>query len=259
MPSHLDLNTAVVLITGGTGGIGRALAQRYAASGSKVFVTSRKPAPNPSTVQHQKGSITTIQSDLSSAKQRQALYKTAQKEFPDLNILINNAGIARPVPLAEDGPDTSWDERQAEIDTVLSGPVHLTSLLLPLMLANGKPGVVINVTSGVAFFPNPAAPLYSACKHAMRAHTTLLRHSLRKTKTGVIDLCPPMLETGLAGSKGGASLEEFIDGVWPKIQEGQETITFGQLVMPQVDSLRGLQEELFAMLKPHVEGLTAYE
>ncbi|KAK4686477.1 putative oxidoreductase, partial [Tremellales sp. Uapishka_1] len=203
-----SLSGATVLITGGSSGLGRALAERYVACGAKVYVTSRTSASSSAP----QDSITTIQSDISSASDRESLARYVRQNLPLLNILVNNAGFARTVPLAKD-TDTPWSERQLEIDTDLAGPVHLTSMLVPLMLAHKQPGMVINVTSGVAFFPMPSAPMYSAVKHAFRAYTMTLRHALADTTLDVIEIIPPLIKTGLAGSDDGLPLDEFVEAI----------------------------------------------
>ncbi|ORX40145.1 hypothetical protein BD324DRAFT_616559 [Kockovaella imperatae] len=259
MPPLPDLSTATVLITGGTSGVGRALAERFAKSGSRVFVTSRRPPPDPSTVKLDNGgTITTIQSDVSKSSERESLYEYVREHLPRLNILINNAGIARPVPMSQDGPGISWTERQLEIDTVVSGPIHLTSLLVPLMLENETEGQVINVTSGTAFFPNPSAPLYAACKAAARSYTITLRFALRETKIGVTEIIPPMIETGLDGSKGGIQLSDFMDGIWPKVLQGDEEVVYGITDSDLVKEARDIQDKCFGQMKQYLMDIDHY-
>jgi len=78
-----------------------------------------------------------------------------------------------------------WRMRQAEIDTLLAAPIHLTHLLIPLMLKHGRPGSIINVTSGGAFVPQVFAPIYSACKAALHSYTMTLRHALNRSSVKV--------------------------------------------------------------------------
>ena len=126
-------------------------------------------------------------------------------------LLINNAGIQRRVSLASD--TASWSEHQAEIDTLLSGPVHLNYLLVPLMLRHRQASLIVNVTSGGAFIPQVFAPIYSACKAAVHSYTVTLRHALRETGVRVVELIPPAVRTALAGpaSTHGAPLDEFCE------------------------------------------------
>src|SRR6202012_4002762 len=120
-----------------------------------------------------------------------------RENMPDITILINNAGIQRRIGLAAD--TASWTERQAEIDILLSAPIHLNHLLIPILLSHGQPSLIVNVTSGGAFIPQVFAPVYSACKAALHSYTMPLRHSLKNTTCRVIELIPPAVQTALAG------------------------------------------------------------
>jgi NAD(P)-dependent dehydrogenase (short-subunit alcohol dehydrogenase family) len=108
---------------------------------------------------------------ISKVEERHALASHVESHLPDLDVLINNAGIQRRVSLASD--TVAWPERQAEIDILLSAPVHLNHLLIPLILRSNEPGMIVNVTSGAAFVPQVFAPLYSASKAALHNYTEL--------------------------------------------------------------------------------------
>jgi len=142
--------------------------------------------------------LLTLQNDISELKEREHLAAFASRELPVLNMLINNAGIQRRVALSVD--IAPWSERQQEIDTLLSGPIHLTHLLLPMLLTLGKESAIVNVTSGGAYIPQIFAPVYSACKAAMHSFTVVLRYSLSHTKCRVVELVPPAVQTALGGT-----------------------------------------------------------
>jgi uncharacterized oxidoreductase len=119
---------------------------------------------------------------------------------------------------------------QEEIDILLSAPIHLNHLLIPLMLKQPQQGVVVNVTSGGAYIPQVFAPIYSACKAALYSYTITLRHSLTGTNCRVTELIPPAVQTGLAGLglNHGADLDEFCDAVFDKLTTtGDIQIGFG--------------------------------
>ena len=82
---------------------------------------------------------------------------------------------------------------------LVGGAVHLNHLLIPVMLSNEKPSLIVNVTSGGAYVPQPFAPIYGACKAALLSYTITLRHALRDTRLRVVELIPPAVATGLAG------------------------------------------------------------
>ncbi|ASL48720.1 Serine 3-dehydrogenase (plasmid) [Burkholderia sp. AD24] len=168
MSTTRSLEHAQVLITGGGSGIGLGLAQRYLATGARVCITGR----NRERLEHAARALpglSFIVSDIADPQARERLATQVCQTLPELTVLINNAGIQRRVSLAAD--DAPWSSRQTEIDTLLSGPVHLTHLLIPPMLEHGKPATVVNVTSRGAYVPQPFAPLYSACKAALHSYT----------------------------------------------------------------------------------------
>jgi uncharacterized oxidoreductase len=240
----LQFAKAKVLITGGSEGIGRGLAERFLAAGSPVLVTGRNAEKLKATANSLPGLLTFV-SDISKAEDRAALAAYVGSAMAGLNVLINNAGIQRRVSLAAD--TAPWPERQVEIDTLLSGPIHLNALLIPGMLKHGDPSLIVNVTSGGAFIPQVFAPVYSACKAALHSYTVTLRHSLKGTAVKVTELIPPAVETALAGlgATHGAPLNEFCDQIFSMLGTGAESIGFGPTSTPQFKQLIEITEPLF--------------
>jgi uncharacterized oxidoreductase len=227
MTAELQFDEAQVLITGGGEGIGRGLAARFRAAGARVLVTGRTLAKLEQAARDLPG-LEVLVNDISRPEGREALADQVRTALPSLNILINNAGVQRRIALAAD--DAPWAERQAEIDTLLSGPIHLNHLLVPMMLASGRPSLVVNVTSGGAFIPQPFAPVYSACKAALHSYTMTLRHALAGTSCRVVEVIPPAVRTALAGpgASHGAPLAEFCDEVFAALRAGEaDEIGFG--------------------------------
>jgi uncharacterized oxidoreductase len=111
---------------------------------------------------------------------------------PDVNVLINNAGVQRPEDL------TSGDVFDAELQVVtnLLGPIRLTAALIPHLMTRSS-ATIINVTSGLAFVPNATMPTYSATKAALHSYTQSLRHQLRHHDIDVIEIVPPQVRTAL--------------------------------------------------------------
>lgn len=217
----IDLSKSEVLITGGSDGIGKALAQRFAAAGSRVLITGRSEDKLKATASETAG-IETIVNDIADPGEREKLAQHIIKNMPGFNILINNAGIQRRISLAED--QALWPERQAEIDILLSAPVHLNHLLIPVMLQHGRSSLIVNVSSGGAFIPQVFAPVYSACKAAVHSYTITLRHALQGTGCRVIELIPPAVQTSLANANTshGAPLDAFADAVFSGLIKGDK-------------------------------------
>lgn len=243
-PSAMNLNDATVLITGGTQGIGLGLAKRFAASGSIVIITGRDSTKIEMALRALPGAHGWV-SDISKEEDRVSLARHIDSGFPALNVLINNAGIQRRVSLASDS--APWSENQKEIDTLLAGPIHLNSLLVPGMLKAARPGVIVNVTSGGAFIPQVFAPVYSACKAALHFYTVTLRHALQGTNLRAVELIPPAIQTGLAGpgASHGAPLDEFCDAVFPALAGDAEAVGFGPTGTAEFRQLIDAPKKLF--------------
>lgn len=234
-----------VLITGGTSGIGRGLAERFARAGACVLVTGRRQ-DRLTALRAMHPGLRGIVSDIGVAADRERLARHVAEEMPGLNVVINNAGIQRRIGLAED--DAPWSERQAEIDVLLSGPIHLNTLLLETMLAADRPGLIVNVTSGGAYIPQPFAPVYAACKAALHSYTVTLRHALRDTAIRVVELIPPAVATGLAGpgSSHGAPLDAFCDQVFPQIAAAESPeIGYGMTATPAFEAAAAMYQTMF--------------
>jgi uncharacterized oxidoreductase len=243
--TKIDLRSAHVLITGGSEGIGRGLAQRYLDAGTKVLITGRNPQKLEQARKALPG-LQTLVNDIGKPEDRETLAQHVRSNLPHLNVLINNAGIQRRVPLAAD--TASWAERQAEIDILLSGPVHLNHLLVPLLLQN-QPALVINVTSGGAFIPQVFAPVYSACKAAVHSYTVVLRHALQGTQVRVVELAPPRVQTSLGNPAAapGVPLEDYCNDVFPRLHNGEEDVVgYGLTNTPEFKEMVNAVEPFFA-------------
>jgi uncharacterized oxidoreductase len=244
MTNAVNFATARVLITGGSEGIGRALAERFLAEGATVLVTGRNP-DKLKDVARTFPRLLTFVSDVSNPKDRLGLAEHVESVMPGVNVLVNNAGIQRRVSLAAD--TAPWVERQIEIDTLLAGPIHLNSLLIPTILKHGGASLIVNVTSGGAFVPQVFAPIYSACKAALHSYTVTLRHALRETSVAVVELIPPAVRTALAGSgmSHGALLDDFSDQAFVALKGGAETIGFGPTDTAEFHQLIEITKPLF--------------
>jgi uncharacterized oxidoreductase len=223
-----------VLITGGSEGIGRGLAARFLKAGHRVIITGRNKTKLNKLAAELPG-LEIFAGDIGSVAEREVLAQHVERVIPNLEVLINNAGIQRRIPLAAD--QASWSERQAEIDILFSGPVHLNHLLIPLLLRPGKNSLIVNVTSGGAYIPQVFAPIYSASKAALHHYTLILRESLKSTPCKVIELVPPAVQTGLAGpgSNHGVNTEEFCDAVFDTLLKRElQEIGYGTTVNLQV-------------------------
>lgn len=221
----MKLSGNTILVTGGASGIGLALASRFLAAGSKVIVCGRRLAALRDAAEANPGLVTRA-CDLARADERESLAEWIVDAFPDLNVLVNNAGIQRRFQLVE--PD-SWETTREEIAINLDAPVHLGMLLLPHLRA--KPNAaIVNVTSGLAYVPFVGAPVYSATKAALHSYTLSQRHHLADTGVQVIEIVPPAVNTDLGGvglHTTGEPLDAFADAVVARIAGGELEIGYG--------------------------------
>jgi uncharacterized oxidoreductase len=164
--------------------------------------------------------------DVASEQARIDLFKWATTEFPNLNVLINNAGIQRRFRFTE---QPEWAQVQSEITINIEAPIHLSMLFLSHLLKQTQPAI-INVTSGLAFVPATFAPVYGATKAAMHSLTMALRQQLSKTPVEVIEIVPPAVNTNLGGvglHDTGTPLNEFGDAVFKGLEKGELEISYG--------------------------------
>uniref|UniRef100_UPI0031016864 SDR family oxidoreductase n=1 Tax=Neorhizobium sp. EC2-8 TaxID=3129230 RepID=UPI0031016864 len=182
-----------ILITGGGSGIGRALAEAFHAKGNKVIITGRN-ASKLSAVEKANPGIVSRELDVDDPARINAFAQEIVAEFPDLNVVINNAGIMR----AEDLKSGDTDTAKATITTNLLGPIWLNAALLPHLTA--KPSATIfMVSSGLAYVPLALTPTYCATKAAIHSYSQTLRAQLKGSTVQLIELVPPYVQTELMG------------------------------------------------------------
>jgi uncharacterized oxidoreductase len=116
------------------------------------------------------------------------------RDFPRLNVLINNAGIMRKINLHQSASDLRGLTREIEIN--LNGPILMTVQFLP-QLKTQRRAAIVNVSSGLAFVPLAISPVYCAAKAAIHSFTQSLRLQLKHTNITVFELAPPITGTSL--------------------------------------------------------------
>ncbi len=183
-----------ILITGGGSGIGRGLAEALQQQGNQVVIAGRRREALEKTAAANPG-MKFLTLDIEDAAAIKAFAARVTKEFPSLNVLINNAGIMRAENVLE---EQNVADAEAMVTTNLLGPIRLTAALLPL-LRKQEESTVINVSSGLAFVPLAMTPTYSATKAAMHSYTCSLRYQLKDTPTEVLEIIPPYVQTELMG------------------------------------------------------------
>jgi uncharacterized oxidoreductase len=202
-----------ILITGATSGIGWAFGEEFVRLGNKVIVCGRREE-RLKQIGEKHPSISTRVCDVANAAQREELAQWVIQNHPELNILINNAGVQL---LADLTKPVDVSRIHLEVETNFIAPVHLSSLFAQ-HLSKQETAAIVNISSGLAFVPLAFMPVYCATKAAIHSLTLSLRYQLRKTAVKVFEIAPPAVDTELGSDRredktqthGGMPVNEFM-------------------------------------------------
>jgi uncharacterized oxidoreductase len=213
----MKLSGNTVLITGGSSGIGYALAEAFLEAGSTVIICARGEE-RLIAAQRKHPNLHMCVCDVADDLAREELAAFVSSRFPALNILVNNAGVQRDIDLTKGVDEFLAGENEIRIN--LEAPIILSALLIPLLASNPQPAL-INVSSGLGFVPTARMPVYCASKAGLHAFSMAMRVQLAKLGVKVFEIVPPMVDTALnpagrakRGSyRAGLSAEEFVGAV----------------------------------------------
>ncbi|WP_259671972.1 MULTISPECIES: SDR family oxidoreductase [unclassified Rhizobium] len=192
----LTITGNTILITGGATGIGLALARGLAERGNKLIICGRS-GDALAKAQADLPALVTRVCDVADAGSRRSMVEWLKAEHRDLNAVINNAGVQNHRDFTSDPGMQTLDQ---EVATNLTAPIHLIAELLP-MLKEKSHALIVNVSSGLAFSPMADVPVYCATKAGIHSFTLSLRHQLKATGIRVVEVAPPIVDTGLGGDK----------------------------------------------------------
>jgi len=227
----MKLTQQKVLITGGSSGIGLALAQKFLANNNTVIITGRDLAKLEK-VKVENPQLHIFQSDVTVDVEVRKLADDIDQQFGGIDVLINNAGI---MLLLDSGNQVNDITNQfAEIDINFNSPIRLVHYFLP-QLKKSKQAVIVNVSSGLAYVPYAQAPTYSGTKAALHFWTMGIRPQLKRHNIRIVELLPPVVDTPLAH---GADISEdqilkpmppqkMADIFWKDYINGKDEITPG--------------------------------
>lgn len=181
-----------ILITGGGTGLGRGLAEALHKAGNQVIIAGRRREVLEETAKANPG-MKTSTLDVASAESIRTVAAQLIAENPELNVVINMAGVMYQENL-KTASDTKIAEQTIEIN--LLGTIRTTTAFLPHLLKQSE-ATIINVSSGLAFVPLPGTPTYSATKAAVHSYTESMRVQLAGTSVEVVEIEPPYVQTDL--------------------------------------------------------------
>ena len=243
-----------ILITGGTSGIGQAIAERLHQLGNQVIIAGRR--------QEQLDRITAtnpgmqgLRVDMTDPKDITAFAATVRERFPALNVLVNNAGIMAPEDL-KTGIE-AFELAQRTIRTNITSVLQLTAELMPTLLKQPE-ATIMATTSGLAFVPSSQFPAYCGSKAFLHSWLQSLRQQLKETNVEVLELAPPYVQTELTGAHQATDpnampLSEYIAEVMDLLKDPDPP--HGEILVERVKMLRhaekkGEYDKVFGFLNP---------
>lgn len=236
--STSNYNFKAALVTGGGGGIGKALARRLIQDGKKVIIAGRTESKLQEAVE-EIGAAAYYVLDTGEVSAIPSFIEKLILEHPDIDCLVNNAGVQRPLDINEDDPAEFAKKADQEIDINIRGPMHLALHLLKHL--KSKPNaLIVNVSSVLGFVPfSVVNPVYCGTKAWLHFWSMDLRAQLKDTNVRVVEIAPPTVATDLhrdrsnpddnkkENNKEALSVEEFVEETIGKWKKGDEMIAAG--------------------------------
>ena len=207
----------IVLVTGATAGFGAAIARRFAADGGRVIATGRR-AERLEVLRDELGADTVLPLafDVRDRAAATRAVETLPAEWAAVDVLVNNAGLARGLAPAQAADLDDWD---AMVDTNVKGLMYVTRAVLPGMIARGR-GHVVNIGSTAGEWPYPGGNVYGATKAFVRQLSMNLRADLHGTPVRVTDI-----EPGLVGGTEFSNVRLGDDARAAAVYQGADALT----------------------------------
>nr|WP_321521520.1 SDR family NAD(P)-dependent oxidoreductase [uncultured Macellibacteroides sp.] len=216
-----------IFISGGTAGIGFAIAKKLSEEGNKVIINGRNEDRLLKALQ-KLDNASGIQGDLSVEEDRIRIATILKEQYPDVNIIINNAGTAFSYLLNE---VTNAHEKAAiEMNTNYFAVIHFTELLLPYLTQKTE-AAVVNISSIAVFGSHKLVPTYGATKAALHSYTVALRNTYEDVKNvQIFEVYPPLVNTEFSAEIGGVNgipPSEVADELFRALEKNQLEVPVG--------------------------------
>lgn len=216
-----------VFISGGSAGIGLAIAKKLHAEGNIIIINGRNEERLQNALK-ELGGATAIQGDLSLESDRLRIAEELKTNHPGLNIIINNAGAAFAYLLNE--TRNAHEKAAAEMNTNYFSIIHFTELLLPHLLQKAE-AAVINISSISVSGSHKMVPTYGATKAALHSYTVALRQTYEEQENiRIYEVYPPLVNTEFSAEIGGANgipPSEVADELLAALEKNQFDVPVG--------------------------------
>lgn len=233
-----------VFISGGSAGIGLAIAKKLSAAGNQVIINGRDETRLQNALKELDNAVG-IQGDLSIVADRIRIAEDLKANHPEVNIIINNAGAAFMNDLS-DRNNNAAEKAYQEMNTNYISVIDFTALTLPLLLQQEE-AAIVNVSSIAVFRSNKYLPTYSASKAALHSYTQGLRDTFSENSNlSIYELYPPLVNTEFSAEIGGANgipASEVADELLAALEKNQFEIPVGdtkkihELVIPITENV----------------------
>lgn len=227
----MQLDGIKAIVTGGSSGVGRALALSLADAGTTVIVTGRDSARLRAVAEMHPAKIIPLAIDLADTTAVDDLIAKLHRDHPDLALLVNNAGVQYLLDMAGDDPEKTVALAREEIAVNLTAPAALTIGLAPL-LKRQRQAIIVNISSGLAVSPKTSAPIYCATKAALGSLTRTTRYRMEDAKLtiGVMHVVLPLVDTPMTTGRGSGKMtpKAVADTIAEGIEKNRNEVWIGK-------------------------------
>jgi uncharacterized oxidoreductase len=218
-----------VFITGGSAGIGLAIAKKLTAKGNKIIINGRNKERLQNALKELPGAIG-IQGDFAVEADRVRIADELKNNHSDVNVIVNNAGAAFAYLLNETA--NAHQKAQIEMNINYIAIIHFTELMMPHLLQK-EAAAVVNVSSLAVYGSHKLLPTYCATKAALHSYTVALRYTYEEQKNiQIYELYPPSVNTEFSAEVGGANgipASEVADELFLGLEKNQFDIPVGEV------------------------------
>jgi uncharacterized oxidoreductase len=223
----MQLKNRTILITGGATGIGYALSRQLLENYNRVIICGRKQ-DRLDRARLELPTVETIRCDINDADDLNNLTSLLGARYPQLDTLINNAGIQQQIDLTA-GQTTDWQIAN-EISTNLTSHINITQRLYTLLSANRHPAIVF-IGSALGIVPKYQAPVYSAAKAGLHSFIQSLRFQARQDRMRIVEVFPDVVDTAMTQTRKNEtrmSPDKFATALISQLEKNKPEIYIGR-------------------------------